>query len=132
MLKATGILILRKQDGALLLQHRDKIKHIKHPNMWGSPGGHVKSNETFLQCAFRELYEETGYIASNLKFLYSVKEKNISSLTIIKLYWDYYDGKQKINCYEGQNIKFIKIQDIEKYKIVNIVLDAWKKVVGLI
>ena len=60
MLKATGILILRRQDGALLLQHRDKNKYIKYPNMWGSPGGHVKSNETYLECACRELFEETG------------------------------------------------------------------------
>jgi len=132
MLKATGILILRRQDGALLLQHRDKNKYIKYPNMWGSPGGHVKSNETYLECACRELFEETGYKVSNLKFLKTFKEKSIFGLTIVKLYWDYYDGKQKIKCYEGQKIKFIKLQNIKKYKIVNIVLVTWKKIIKFI
>jgi len=32
---------------------------------WGFPKGHVDGDETLLQCALREVYEETGYKLSN-------------------------------------------------------------------
>lgn len=33
---------------------------MKHPDRWDLPKGHVDPGETFLQCAWRELEEETG------------------------------------------------------------------------
>ena len=36
-------------------------KTINHPDIWGPPGGHCEINELPLNCAKRELEEETGY-----------------------------------------------------------------------
>jgi len=33
---------------------------MKHPTRWDLPKGHISAGETELQCAFRELAEETG------------------------------------------------------------------------
>lgn len=131
MTRATGILLVRK-DGALLMQLRDNKKNIKHPNMWGSPGGHLNRNETYAQCAIRELFEETGYSAKNLKYLMSFDETLEKKKSKVKLFWDKYDNKQKVKCYEGQKLKFIKKNEAHKYKVVNIITLAWEKILDKI
>jgi len=127
MIRATGILLLRK-DGALLLQHRDNKKSITHPNMWGSPGGHVNPNETYLKCAIRELFEETGYTNKNLNYLSTFVEPSKHGLMKVKLYWELYDNIQAINCYEGQSIRFVLPEEAEKMNIVQVINVAWKKI----
>jgi 8-oxo-dGTP pyrophosphatase MutT (NUDIX family) len=131
MSKATGILLIRG-DGALLLQLRDNKKNIKHPNMWGSPGGHLNKNETYAQCANRELFEETGYIAKNLKYLMTVHETIGNKKSKIKLFWEKYDNKQKLSCYEGQKLKFIKKKEAHMYKVVKIIIFVWEKILNKI
>lgn len=40
---------------------------MKHPRRWDLPKGHVDPGETEMQCALRELEEETGIIADLLQ-----------------------------------------------------------------
>ena len=40
---------------------------MKHPRRWDLPKGHVDAGETELQCALRELYEETGIAAEDIE-----------------------------------------------------------------
>jgi 8-oxo-dGTP diphosphatase len=46
------------RDGALLLQLRDD-KAPYFPNVWGLPGGAIEGDETPVEGAVRELWEET-------------------------------------------------------------------------
>lgn len=39
---------------------------MKHPNRWDLPKGHVDEGETDMQCALRELEEETGITAEDI------------------------------------------------------------------
>ena len=39
---------------------------LKHPNRWDLPKGHVDPGETNMECALRELEEETGIEAQDL------------------------------------------------------------------
>ncbi|WP_196782329.1 bis(5'-nucleosyl)-tetraphosphatase [Bremerella volcania] len=39
---------------------------MKHPNRWDLPKGHVDEGETEMQCALRELEEETGITADDI------------------------------------------------------------------
>ena len=58
-------IIVRHADGSYLLMQRDYAKHFG--DMWeATAGGSALQNESPLECAFRELQEETGIIADHL------------------------------------------------------------------
>ena len=71
-----GNVLVRHADGTYLLMLRDRAK--KHGGMWeASAGGSALAGETALQCAVRELAEESGIVCSDLKELgVTVSEKN--------------------------------------------------------
>lgn len=58
--KACGVLLFRSQPerSFLLMRHADR---------WDLPKGHLDSGETELQCALRELAEETGIETFDVK-----------------------------------------------------------------
>ncbi|MDX1943958.1 MAG: NUDIX domain-containing protein [Pirellulaceae bacterium] len=60
--KSCGVLIYRGEPPHefLLMRHRDR---------WDLPKGHVDDGETELQCALRELWEETGIAAKDIEIV---------------------------------------------------------------
>ncbi len=57
--------IVRHQDGSYLLMQRDQRKHFG--GMWeATAGGSALQGENALQCAIRELREETGIQATSI------------------------------------------------------------------
>ena len=57
--------IVRHTDGCYLLMQRDSAKH--HGGMWeATAGGSALCGENALQCAERELHEETGIMSNGL------------------------------------------------------------------
>ncbi|TDT67417.1 8-oxo-dGTP diphosphatase [Hypnocyclicus thermotrophus] len=65
----------------LVAKYNKKLVLVKHKNResWEIPGGHIEKNETPLEAAKREIYEETGAIKYNITPIatYSVTIKNI-------------------------------------------------------
>jgi bis(5'-nucleosidyl)-tetraphosphatase len=61
-LKSCGVLIIRGEPirEFLLMRHADR---------WDLPKGHVDPGETEIQCALRELREETGIQATDLELI---------------------------------------------------------------
>jgi 8-oxo-dGTP diphosphatase len=53
-------IVLDDQD-RFLVQQRDNIAGIFYPGKIGLFGGHREDDETFLDCAVRELHEELSY-----------------------------------------------------------------------
>jgi ADP-ribose pyrophosphatase YjhB (NUDIX family) len=84
--KKAGVIVHDKtQNKLLIIQSRG--------NLWGFPKGSLKINETFVDCAIRELYEETGIMlekhqintqnsiqikSSNMYFYINMKECNVN------------------------------------------------------
>ena len=60
--KSCGFLIVRGEPirEFLLMRHADR---------WDLPKGHVDAGETEMQCALRELREETGIVATDIDVL---------------------------------------------------------------
>jgi 8-oxo-dGTP diphosphatase len=59
-----GVSALVVNDGRVLLVKRGKPPLLGY---WSLPGGHVEGGETLAGAAAREVLEETGIAASNLK-----------------------------------------------------------------
>lgn len=120
-----AILLLRA-DGAALLQHRDDKPALRHAGMWVPPGGHADPGEPMLDCARRELREETEYDAADLQFLTSfedaVEGRPAYRLTV---FWCRYDGVQSIVCHEGQGLAFIERSAATNYPMPAFVINTW-------
>lgn len=57
--KSCGMIIFRDQDHEFLV--------LCHPHRYDLPKGHLKSGESDLECAWRELKEETGLTRRDIK-----------------------------------------------------------------
>src|SRR5690349_20633338 len=126
MADRVAAIILLRRDGAALLQHRDDKPGLRHAGMWVPPGGHAEPGELVLDCARRELREETEYDASDLRFLLS-QEDAVEGWPAYQLtfFWCWYDGIQSLACHEGQALAFIERSKAENYPIPTYLIDAW-------
>ncbi len=68
-IKSCGFLIYRNQPVKSFLL-------MRHPDRWDLPKGHVDPGETNLQCAFRELEEETAIKPSDVRLEEGFKFKH--------------------------------------------------------
>lgn len=60
-----GVIVLNEKNEVLLGLRADSKK-------WGLPGGKIELNESAIDGAFREMFEETGLVAKSLKFIEEV------------------------------------------------------------
>ena len=121
-----GAAILIRKDGAALMQLRDIKEGLRNSGMWVPPGGHAEPDEDMITCTRREFLEETGYDCPDLQFLTEFEDKVKGwppyALTV---YWAYYDEIQQLQCFEGQDLKFIKRNQADSYDIPNYILNVW-------
>lgn len=110
-LKRCGAIIFDKSKNILLVQN--------HSGIWSCPKGHQKyENESFKQCAMREIYEETGL---KLKITNTFKQIRIGNIIYFVIKLDEYFKKfLKINDkHEIKKIKWIYKDDISNLKKIN-------------
>jgi 8-oxo-dGTP diphosphatase len=115
-----GVVLLR-DDGAALLQHRDDIETISDPGLWVFPGGHVEEGEAPEQGAVREFEEETCYHCARLRLLtrFLVPEGELL------FFWDTYNRRQPVECREGQALQFVPREDVGKLPRQNYLTRVW-------
>lgn len=94
--------IVRHTDGTYLLMQRDPRKH--HGGLWeATAGGSALLGETPLECAMRELREETGIIAAALTEAGRDRSENTHYVEFLCVTgWD----KESVTLQEGETVAF--------------------------
>jgi 8-oxo-dGTP pyrophosphatase MutT (NUDIX family) len=120
-------IVLLREDGAVLMQHRDDKPGLPRAGMWATPGGHPEPGEPIEQCARRELLEETGYRCDDLRLLAALPDVNdvTGQAYTLVVFWSRYDGKQPVTCREGQDLRFLRRAEARTYPIPEVVWQAW-------
>ena len=121
------VVILLRADGAALLQHRDDKPGLRHAGMWGLPGGHCERGESLEAGARRELCEETNYECGELHSLVSFEDHDDKTCPpyFLVVFWAPYDGRQLLQCREGQAIRFVPRKDADAYPIPGHLFSVW-------
>lgn len=104
-----ALLLLVRDDGAVLLQHRDDNPAIDYPGLWAIPGGAIEPGEQPLSAAVREIEEETGYriAAKALKLIVARSDAKNGVPVMRHYFWAAYDGRQPVLCLEGQEMRWV-------------------------
>ena len=98
-------IIVRHADGAYLLMQRDPRK--PWGGMWeATAGGSALAGETPLECAVRELQEETGIVSTDLAQVGTVIEPKTQHAIYVEFLcvtdWD----KEAVTLQEGETVAF--------------------------
>jgi 8-oxo-dGTP pyrophosphatase MutT (NUDIX family) len=64
--RRVAVVFLVDPEGRLLMQHRDQHARVS-PNQWALPGGKIEEGETPEEAARREVREETGLDAGDIR-----------------------------------------------------------------
>ena len=95
-LPKVGVAVIIIKDSKVLLGLR-KGSHSE--GTWAFPGGHLEFNESWENCARREVHEETGIKIKNIRFVTAtndiLKKENKHIITLFMLA-DFASGKVQI------------------------------------
>jgi 8-oxo-dGTP pyrophosphatase MutT (NUDIX family) len=125
--------VLLRSDGSALLQLRDNKPGLNAAGQWVFPGGHCEPGESLEEGARREFLEETGYRCGQLGPLTTLSHpsddrQHVYQLTFFK---SFYDGIQAVNCYEGQEVRFVSRAEASGYAVASYLLQVWDLAAGL-
>lgn len=112
-IKGSGVLVVCN-DNSIALQHRDNIPNISAPNKIADFGGSCEGDESFEDCAIRELFEELELVVDkkDLKFILEFETNFVHK----KIYYIEDIKKEDLNLHEGQAIVYVS--SVEDYLLL--------------
>ena len=127
-----GGVALVRNDGALLLQLRDNKPDLSAAGQWVLPGGHCEPGESCQDCARREFREETGYDCPELFLLteFAYTSPDTGRLYWLSFWWTRYDGISPVHCFEGQEVRFVRREEIAGKPMPDYLPGVWDAVLA--
>ncbi len=117
--KAAAILLINN-NGEILISKRRKDQI--YPDYWEFPGGKLEENETAESAARREAREEVGAQIINLRLFETLceirKPENAPAYKVTVDIFAAIDWEGEIMGKEGQEVGWIKVEDLEKYTLL--------------
>ena len=113
MLTETVLCYLKKDDCYLLL-FRNKKKNDCNEGKWIGVGGHIEKGESKDEAAIREIKEETGLDAHNVKCVGEVLFVNDDYQEMMYVYEVRDFSGQLITCDEGE-LRWVPVKEIDNY-----------------
>ena len=124
MTRSTKIItcFLKKEDKILILKRSNKVKSMK--GLWAGISGIIEKNESPLQRAKIEIFEEVGINDDGIKLIKESDEMRIMSPQYENHEWEVYpflfsteNPKIKLN-WENSEYKWVNIKEIANYETV--------------
>lgn len=127
---AVGILAFTKAEEIILVK---QFRYALNEVVLEIPAGRMDQHETHLECAKRELLEETGYTSDNITYLGQIYPSPGYSNEVIHLYIakNCAYQKQQLEAGEFLDVEFHRIDALKQMILDNKIWDA-KTVVALL
>ena len=113
---------ITNNDKFLLLKRSDKVKSMK--GLWAGVSGIIEKNETPLERAKIEIFEEVGITESDIKLLKSADLIRVESPQYKNHEWEIFpflfettNSEIKLN-WENSEFKWVSVDEISNYKTV--------------
>lgn len=123
-------ILVKHTDGTFLLMKRDPRKHFG--GMWeATAGGSALMGETPLQCAIRELKEETGIMSTNLVEVgREVSEETHSIYVEFLCITDWNKENITLQEYETVDFQWVKKEELLSLKKSEFVTERMQKYIS--
>ena len=85
--------------------------------------------ETLLKTATREYFEETLVRCETLRWIGALEVSLPPWPTyLLGNFWERYDGLQEHECREGQDLRFVRRDEAEKFPMPRFVVHVWDRI----
>ena len=113
---------LKHDDKVLILKRSNKVKTMK--GLWAGVSGIIENDESPLERAKIEIFEELGIVEKNISLVKSVKEIRVNSPQYKNHEWEIFpfmfetDNPKIILNWENSEFRWIKINELKKFDTV--------------